>query len=73
LIFVADWGGIVNETAEKCKNSTQNVGIVCRLAYIVCHFAVAAYRNVSEIGQVSEDIYTQSLKTSNAPERQGWQ
>ncbi|WP_265444282.1 response regulator [Acetivibrio straminisolvens] len=29
-------------------------------------FAVVAFRNVSEIGQVSEDIYTQSLRTSNA-------
>ncbi|ABN51526.1 MAG TPA: diguanylate cyclase [Hungateiclostridium thermocellum] len=34
------------------------------ILYVI--FAVAAYRNVSEIGQVSEDIYTQSLKTSNA-------
>ncbi|HOM02008.1 MAG TPA: response regulator [Acetivibrio sp.] len=29
-------------------------------------FAVVAFRNVSEIGQVSEDIYTQSLSASNA-------
>lgn len=29
-------------------------------------FAVAAYSNINEIGQVSKDIYTQSMSTSNA-------
>jgi len=51
LIFVADWGGIVNETAEKCKNSTQNVALFAVWLILYVIFAVAAYRNVSEIGK----------------------